>query len=186
MKRDEILDWMRSHRDAVRGDPEKLLARAEHETRHHVTAHAWLHAKRIAEGEAESWRHRSPGSHAAEDTVASEICHDLAREMRHREPHPDGDEAALLDPETLAAFRPEARAMLHSWIGELAGEEEHRIWNEVIRFTHARAKSLVREGAISTASGWELTHFYTETAVRVAEILAHDYEEHARFGPPLR
>jgi len=38
----------------------------------------------------------------------------------------------------------------------------------------------VREGTMSTASGWEFTHFYTGTAVRLAEILAHDYEEHAR------
>lgn len=186
MKRDEILDWMRSHHSSVRGDPEQLLARAEHEACQHVAAHAWHHAKQIAEQEAESWRHRSPGSHAAEDAVASEVCHDLAREMRHLEPHPDGDETALLDPETLAAFRTEARGILHSWICEVAGKEEHRIWNEVLRFTHARAKSLVHEGAISTASGWELTHFYTETAVRVAEILAHDYDEHARFGATQR
>jgi hypothetical protein len=33
---------------------------------------------------------------------------------------------------------------------------------------------------LSTASGWELTHFYTETAVRVVEILVRDYEERAR------
>lgn len=180
MKRDEILDWMRSHHESVRGDPEQLLSRAENETRHHAAVHAWLHAKEIAEHEAESWRNRSPGSHAAEDTVASELCHDLARELRHLEPHPDPDEAAFLDSETLAAFAPEARMMLRSWIGEVAGEEEHRVWKEVVRFTRARAKSLIHEGALSTVGGWELTHFYTETAVRVVEILVRDYEEHAR------
>jgi len=180
MKRDEILDWMRSHRDTVRGDPEQLLWRAEDETRHRAAAHAWRCAKAIVEREAEVWKQRSPGSHAAEDAVASEFCHDLARELRHLEPHPDVDEAALLEPEALAAFTFEARAMLRSWIGEVAGQEEHRVWNEVVRFTHARARSLIEEGAVSTASGWELTHFYTETAVRVAGILARDYEEHAR------
>ena len=180
MKRDEILDWMRSHRDSVRGDPEHLLSRAEDETRHHAATHAWLHAKEIAEHEAESWRHRSPGSHAAEDTVASELCHDLARELRHLEPHPEGGEAALVDPGTLDAFAQEARELLRSWVGEVAGKEEHRVWNEVVRFTHARAKSLIREGTVSTASGWEYTHSYAETAARLAAILAHDYEERAR------
>ena len=180
MKRDEILDWMRSHRDSVRGDPDQLLSRAEVETRHHAAAHAWLHAMQIAKREAASWMERSPGSHAAADTVAHEFCHDLARELRHLEPQPDADEAALLHPETLAAFAQEARAQLRSWIGEVASQEEHRVWDEVVRFTHARAKTLIREGTMSTASGWELTRFYTETAVQLAEILAHDYEEHAR------
>lgn len=180
MKRDDILDWMRGHRESVRGDPEQVLERAEHEARRHAAQHAWRHAKEIAQREAASWLERSPGSHAAEDTVALELCHDLARELRHREPLPDGDEAVLLEPETLAAFAQESRAQLRSWIGEVASEEEHRVWNEVVRFTHARAKTLIHEGAMSRASGWELTHFYTETAVRLAEILAHDYEEHAR------
>ena len=180
MRREEILDWMRSHRDSVRGDPEQLLARAEDETRHHAAAQAWLCAKEIAEREAASWERCSPGSHAAEHTVAHEFCIELARELRRSEPHPDGGEEALLDAETLAAFDPEARAVLRSWIEELAGKEEHRAWNEVVRFTRRRPKSLIRDGSVSTASGWELTHFYSETAARLATILAHDYEEHAR------
>jgi len=180
MTRDEILAWLRSHHDSVRGDPEQLLERAEDEARSHAAEQAWLHAKEIAEREVVSWKSRSLGSHAAEDTVAREFCHDLARELRHLEPHPEGGEAALVDPGTLDAFAQEARELLRSWVGEVAGKEEHRVWNEVVRFTHARAKSLIREGTVSTASGWELTHSYAETAARLAAILAHDYEERAR------
>jgi hypothetical protein len=180
MRRDEILDWLRSHHDSVRGDPEQVLERAEHEARRHAAEQAWLHAKEIAEREVVSWKSRSLGSHAAEDTVAHEFCHDLARELRHLEPHPEGDEAALVDPGTLDAFAQEARALLRSWVGEVAGKEEHRVWKEVVRFTHARAKSLIREGTVSTASGWEFTHSYSETAARKAAILAHDSEKHAR------
>ena len=180
MTRDEILAWLRSHGDSVRGDPEQALGRAEQEARRHAAEQAWLHAKKIAERELADWKNRSQGSHAAEDTVALEFCHDLARELRHLEPQPEGDEEALVDPTTLDAFAQESRAMLRAWVREVAGDEEHRVWGDVVRFTNARAKSLIRDGTMSTACGWEYTHSYTETAVRLAAILAHDYEEHAR------
>jgi hypothetical protein len=180
MKTGEILGWLRSHRESVRGDPETILQRAEKEARGHAAEQAWLHAKRIAERELADWKSRSKGSHAAEDCVAHEFCHDLARELRRLEPHPEGDEAAFLDPATLAAFATEARTPLRFWLEDIAGDEEHRVWSEVIRFTHRRAKSLIREGTVSTASGWDQTHSYAETAARLAAILAHDYEEHAR------
>jgi len=183
MKRDDILDWMRSHRESVCGDPEQILGRAEFAARHHAAEHAWLHAKEIAEREAASWTGCSLGSHAAEDTVALEVCHDLARELRQHEPKPEGDPDALLDSETLAAFGQDARAQLRAWIGEVAGQEEHRTWNEIVRFTHARARSLIRDGTMSTASGWDSTHSYSETALRIATILARDYEQHARAVP---
>ncbi|RIL04645.1 MAG: hypothetical protein DCC71_13285 [Proteobacteria bacterium] len=180
MRREEILDWLRSHREAVRGDPDEVLGRAEHDARRHAAEQAWLHAKRIAERELAGWKQRSLGSHAAENTVALEFCHDLARELRQLEPQVDGDAESLVEPATLGAFAQEARDLLRGWVREVAGEEEHRVWEEVVRFTHARGKSLIREGAMSTASGWEETHWYTETAVRLAAILAHDYEERAR------
>jgi hypothetical protein len=69
-------------------------------------------------------------------------------------------------------------------VRQVAGEEEHRVWLEVVRFTDARARSLVREGRLSTEERWELTHSYAETAARLAAILAADYEEHARAPRP--
>jgi hypothetical protein len=108
--------------------------------------------------------------------VALEFCHDSRASWSHGA----ASEGAAFRSRNLDAFAQEARELLRSWVGEVAGEEEHRVWNEVVRFTHARARSLIREGTVSTASGWELTHSYAETAARLAAILAHDYEEHAR------
>jgi hypothetical protein len=182
MTRSEILDWLRAHRESVHGDPEAVLDHAEHEARRRAAEAAWLHAKRIAEGEVARWKGRSRGLHAREDWVAREFCHELARELRHLEPHPEresGEEERWVDGETLAALEREAREQLRLWIRELVGSEEHRVWGEVVRFTDARARSLVSEGAISTEERWERTHSYAETAARLAAILAQDYEEHA-------
>jgi hypothetical protein len=181
MKRGEIVDWLRAHREAVHGDPDAALDQAERDARRHAAEQAWLHAKQIAEREMQAWQSRTGGMHAREDWVAREFCHELARELRHAEPHPDGDAIALVDRATLDAFESEAREQLRAWICEVAGEEEHRVWAEVVRFTDRRARSLIREGAVSTEDRWELTHSYAETAARLAAILAHDYEEHARF-----
>jgi hypothetical protein len=183
MKRDDVLDWMRSHRESVHGDPEQILGRAEREARHHAAEHAWLYAKRIALREAASWHECSLGSHAAEDAVAREVCHDLARELRHLEPQPDRDPVRLLESETLAALEQDAAAQMRPWIGDVAGEEEHKVWKEIVRFTHERASELIREGSMSTTSGWEDTHSYSETAERLASILALDFEQHARRVP---
>jgi hypothetical protein len=171
---------MCAHREAVHGDPQEALDRAEREARRHASEDAWLHAKRIAEGEVERWKHRSHGLHARADWVAREFCHELARELRHLEPRPGAEEAERwIAPETLGAFESEAREQLRSWLREVVGEEEHRVWAEVVRFTTARARSLVREGAVSTEERWEYTHSYAETAARLAAILASDYEQHA-------
>ena len=180
MKRSEIVEWLRAHRESVHGDPEQMLDQAEHDARRHAAEQAWLHAKQIAEREMRVWKTRTGGVHAREDWVAREFCHELARELRRLEPHPDGDETSLVDRSTLDAFERDARDQLRSWIREVAGEEEHRVWTEVVRFTDTRARSLIREGVLSTEDRWELTHSYAETAAHLAAILAHDYEEHAR------
>jgi hypothetical protein len=180
MRRSEIIDWLRAHRESVHGDPETTLDRAEHEARRHAAEAAWLHAKRIAEAEVARWKGRSHGPHAREDWVAREFCHELARDLRHHEPHDAGDdESRWVDEPTLDAFERDAREQLREWIREVVGEEEHRVWAEVVRFTDGRAKALVREGVLSIDDRWEYTHSYAETAAQLAAILAHDYEEHA-------
>jgi hypothetical protein len=181
MTRSDILDWLRAHRESVHGDPEQVLDHAEHEARRRASQEAWLYAKQIAEQQIDLWNHRSRGMHSREDWVAREFCHELARELRGLEPHPEpGDEEHWMDTETLGALERDARDQLREWISEIAGDEEHRVWRDVVRFTDARARSLVREGAVSTEERWEYTHSYAETAARLAAILAHDYEEHAR------
>jgi hypothetical protein len=177
MDRREILDWLRTH---VTGDPQLALDRAERDARRHAAEDAWLHAKAIAEAQIAIWSARSQGIHAREDWVAREFCHELAREMRHLEPRPDGDEGHWLDDDTLRSFDRDARERLREWIRDVAGEEEHRVWREVVRFTDARARSLASEGLVSAEESWELTHSYAETAARLAAILADDYEQQAR------
>jgi len=180
MERKEILDWLRSHRESVHADPAAVLEQAEREARRQAAQDAWRHARAIAERQVALWSGRSQGIHSREDWAAREFCHELARELRHLEPTPDGDDAHWLGSETLGAVESEARERLRAWVREVAGDEEHRVWREVVRFTDARARSLVREGRVSTEERWEYTHSYAETAARLAAILAEDYEAHAR------
>lgn len=180
MDRNEILDWLRSHQESVHADPAAALDRAEREARRRAAQDAWRHARAIAEQQIARWSGRSRGIHAREDWAAREFCHELARELRNLEPQPEADAAHWVDPETLGAFAGDARERLRAWVREVAGEEEHRVWREVVRFTDARARSLQREGRLSSEERWEHTHSYAETAARLAAILAEDYEERAR------
>jgi hypothetical protein len=180
MDRNDILDWLRSHRDSVHADPAAVLDHAEREARRQAAQDAWRHAKAIAERQMALWSQRSRGIHSREDWAAREFCHELAREMKHLEPRPEAEDAHWLDAETLGALERDARERLRDWVREVAGAEEHRVWREVVRFTDARARALVREGRVSTEERWEYTHSYAETAARLAAILAEDYEQHAR------
>jgi hypothetical protein len=184
MERNQILDWLRSHRESVHADPAAVLDHAERTAREQAARDAWLHAKAIAERQMALWSQRSRGIHSREDWAAREFCHELARELKHLEPRPEADPAHWLDAQTASAVEREARERLREWVRQVAGEEEHRVWLEVVRFTDARARSLVREGRLSTEERWELTHSYAETAARLAAILAADYEEHARAPRP--
>lgn len=184
MTRDEILAWLREHQASIHDEPEAALASAEREARRRAAEDAWQHARAIAEEQIRYWSQRSHAMHAREDWVAREVCHELARELKHLEPRPADDVAHWLGPATLARFDREAREQLRAWIRDVAGQEEHRVWQDVVRFTDARARSLVREGELSTQDGWEYTHSYAETAARLAAILARDYE--ARAHSPAR
>ena len=183
--RTELLAWLRAHRTAVQGDPEEILERAERDARRRAAEAAWLHAKEYAQAELTRWRGRSEGSHASEDCVAREVCHDFARELRHHEPHDenDADERRWLAPETLGALGEEAREPMRSFLRDVVGEEEHRVWAEVVRFTNHRASSLVRDGVVSTVDGWDETPRYRETAAHVTEILVEDFEARAHPRP---
>jgi len=180
MDRHELLDWLRNHRDSVHGDPAAALERAEREARRRAARDAWLHARAIAERQIAFWNARSKGMHSREDWAAGEVCHELARALRRLEPRPDAATAHWLEPQTLAAFEPDARDALRDWVCGVAGDEEHRVWREVVRFTDDRARALVREGRLSTEEGWDATPSYADTAARLAAILVSDYEERAR------
>jgi len=184
MERNQILDWLRSHRESIHAEPDAVLDRVESAARRQAARDAWLHAKAIAERQLALWSQRSRGIHSREDWAAREFCHELARELKHLEPRPEADEAHWVDGETLGALEREAREQLRDWVREVAGEEEHRVWREVVRFTDGRARSLMNEGRISSEERWEYTHSYAETAVRLAAILAEDYEQQAGGARP--
>jgi len=186
MDRHRLVDWFRSHPGAVHGDPAAVLERAEREARRRAARDAWLHARAIAERQLAYWNERSKVMHSSEEWAAREVCHELARELRHQEPEPDPAPAHWLEPPTLAAFEPGAREALRDWLRDVAREEEHRVWREVVRFTDGRARTLVQEGRLSTEDDWEHTPPYAETAVRLAAILVADYDERARAAAGAR
>jgi hypothetical protein len=180
MTRNEMLEWLRAHSELIRVDPQQLLDRVEAAVRRRAAEDAWLAAKDMAVDEARRWHERSHAMPCPEEWAAREVCHELARDMRRHEPRPDEQTEHWLDAETLAGLAPEARERLAAWVRELSGQEEHRVWLEVMRFTDQRSRSLAREGVVSGEEGWEESHSYAETAERVADQLAHDFEDRAK------
>ena len=179
MDRSEVLRWFREHPATAHGDPEEIVSRCERAVRRHAAEDAWLAAKHYVERRGHEWEHEwSPP--ASEAFVTPEVCHQLAWELKSREP-----EVTMEDSERLAggpvkeALEPEAWSFLRRWIQELAEEEEHRIWQEIVRFTDRRAKSLAKERKLSDRWDWDEGHRYTVIAAHVAEILARDYSLHA-------
>jgi hypothetical protein len=184
MQRSEILNWLEEHPGAVRGDdPSQIVARCEHEVRRHAAEDAWLAAKAHVERRLHQWEGQW-GLHASEAHVAREICPRLASELRSREPHPEpGDEVHLAGNALLDILTPEARELTAQWILELAAEQEHRTWEQIVRFTRRRGRRLIREGKVSQEGRWEATGYYPEVAAQIARILAADYQRRALCDP---
>jgi hypothetical protein len=181
MRRNDVMNWLEHHPRCVHGDARRLLYCCDIEVRKHAEEDAWMRAKSIVEEQKEVWEH-SWGFHASEAFVAREICHKFALKMRELEPEvPEGDEEELAGEGVMAAFEPEARPILCKWIHDLACEEEHHVWQDIVRFTDKRAIALEREGKLSRELSWEGSHPYTETAARVAGILASDCERRAHL-----
>jgi hypothetical protein len=180
MTRDEILHWFEAHRAAVDGDPDDLVARCERAVRRHAKEAAWLAAKAWAESrrrdfEAEPW-----GNHASDAFVAAEVCHQLAWELARHEPQVElGSEERLAGGPLRRRLPDDAWQAMASWIRELATAEEHATWREIVRFTHARARSLVRERHLSYDCDLDHARHYPEIAAEIAGELAQDYSRHA-------
>ena len=180
MTRDEILSWFEGHPAAVDGDPGALVARCERAVRRHAREAAWLAAKGWAERrrrdfEAEEW-----GNHASDAFVAAEVCHQLAWELAHHEPHVEpGSEERLAGGPLRRALAEEAWQAVAPWILELAALQEHATWREIVRFTHGRARSLVRERHLSRDCDLERARHSPEIAAEVASELARDYSRQA-------
>jgi hypothetical protein len=180
MKRSEVLDWLIRHTEHVHDVPERVLSRCEAEVRKHAQEDAWLHARDIAEEHKQDWCH-AWGAHASETYVAREVCRDLADEFNHNEPFPvEGHESAFVDEDVLGVLDSEARTIILDYVHDLALGEEHQAWKEIVRFTRRRGQTLACEKRLSSDVSFEGTHAYSETAIRIMGILAHDFQHHAR------
>jgi len=180
MGREAILHWLEGHRASLEGEPQELLERCERAVRRHATEAAWLAAKSWAERrrrefEAEAW-----GNHASEAFVASEVCHQLAWELAHREPVVEpGSEERLAGGPLRRRLAPRGWHVLEPWIREIAARQEHAVWSEIVRFTHQRARGLVRERQLSHDCDPERARHYPEIAAEVVGLLAREYSLHA-------
>lgn len=184
MERNEVLDWLVRHTEHIHDIPERMLSRCEMEVKEHAQEDAWLHARDIAEEHNQHWRN-SWGAHASEAFVAREVCKDLADEFKHSEPIPvDGHEGAYVDQDVLEVLDPEARTVVLDYVHDLARGEEHEAWAEVMRFTRERGRSLAREESLSSDVSYDETRSYSKVAARVMDVLAVDFQDHARSQQP--
>jgi ribosomal protein L22 len=180
MERSEILDWLVRHTEQIQDNPEQLVSRCDMEVRKHAEQDAWLHARDIAEEHNRHARHFW-GAHASERYVAHEVCRVLANELETSEPIPaDGHESDFVDDDVLGVLDPEARSRLLDYVHDLARGEEHRAWQEILRFTRKRGRALAREEHLSADRSFDGTHVYSETAVRIMSALARDFQRNAR------
>ena len=184
---DRILDWFHDHDDAVRGDPDRLIARAELAVREHADDDAWREARDYIEAKMHQWE-RGWGFHASDAYVALEVCPQLARQLRAHERHvQQGDEEHLVGRRLLAMFDPRGREVLREWALEVGEREHHRAWEEVVRYTRRRGRELVRSGRMPRNMDWESNENFAAKAATVASILAEEFDVRshaAKRGPP--
>lgn len=175
-KRNDLVDWLQRHPGSVEGSAAEVVTAVEHEVRRYARELAWHRAIDIAHERAESWSHRSRGMHCPEDWAACEFCKELASDLRMLEPVPgEGSEEEFVGKVLLGRFHGDSRERVMAWVHDLAAEEEHAAWSEVIQFTKKRAQRWIEEGTISTEERWELTQSYTDAAVHASKLLEQDY-----------
>ncbi len=179
LQRHQVEHWFQEHPGLVHGDVHELMARCEPSIRRHAREDAWMAAKRYVEQKEHDWDEAS-GAHASEVYVAADVCSRIARELAHHEPEPhEGDEDHLAGGLVKAELEPEGWAYLARWVLDVAREEEHKTWQEIVRFTHTRARSLVEEHHLSSDTRFDHTHCYGQVARRIAAMLERDYSLHA-------
>jgi hypothetical protein len=180
MNRIDLENWFAQHPDAIGMNARMLLDDCEHEIRHHAHHDAWMHARDVATHSLH--RFESVFGLPASDTfVTREVCHEIARELRAHEPHPEKiNDSEWIRGEMLAALNPEGRSMLRAWLVELAEYEEHTAWVEIVRFTDHLAKKIIRDGHMTNDVEWDMKHSYPRVAARVAKMLIEEFESHAR------
>ncbi len=179
MERSEVLDWLVQHTGQIHDNPEQVLSRCDDEVRKHAQHDAWLHAHDIAEEHNRNARHFW-GARASERYVAHEVCRVLANELEISEPVvAEGHESEFVDDDVLGVLDPEARRVVLDYVHDLVRGEEHRAWEDVVRFTRKRDRTIASEERLSPELDFAATHVYSETANRIMGILARDFEQRA-------
>lgn len=191
MNRNDVDQWLAEHPDTIHVEtserPGDLLKECEERVRTYAHRDAWVHARQVAE-EALRRFEGSFGLPASEPFVTREVCHEIARELRRHEPHPDnieGDEwirHVLVD-----KLDPEARDMLRQWLSEFAEKEEHAVWKEIVYFTDHLARTLIKQGQMNEALTWDFERSYSRVAARVSRMLIQEFEAHTLdpMAPPV-
>ena len=156
MERRQVERWFEAHPHLIHGDAHELVSHCE------PTGGNGL------------------GAHASEAYVARDVCAQLAHELQHHEPDVrSGDEEHLAGGPLKAALEPEGWNYLAGWILEVAREEEHATWVEIVRYTQRRARALIREHHLSADTRFDHTRCYGKIAPRIMELLARDFSQHA-------
>jgi len=182
MTRNEAIHWLHEHPSAVHGDVDEVLRAAERDVREHAALDIWLSAKALAEEQAQEWS-RHHGYHAAEDSVAREVCPELARALREHWRSPEALSTGFrLAERLLQDVEPAALEALRDFAQAVAREERSHTLAEVVKFTRHRARTLIREGKLSPERAWEKLHGYPEAAAKVLELLAQDFEAHVHLS----
>ena len=183
MERTEIVRWLKVHPNDIRGNPESLVVRCERSVRRHATEDAWRAAKTYVERRMHEWEHEW-GTHAGETFVAKEICHQLSYELKRHEPEVEvGAEDHLAGGTIHDALTDEGWRTISGWVREVARQEEHEVWGNIVTFTHRHAGTIVREFDFKDDSDYEHTRSYAEIAAQVAGFLALEYSRQAHPRP---
>lgn len=183
MERSEIESWLRDHPHASQTQPRELLDRCEEEVRDHARHDAWLQARDVAESSLRRFE-RVFGLPASDAFVAREVCHEIARELKRHEPHPDEQSTARWVGRALVAtLDDEARGMLREWVYELAEQEEHEAWLRIVEFADHLGRTLIRDAGMTADLDWDLERSYPRVAARVARMMIREFELRAAMIP---
>ena len=179
MERIDLETWFARHPESIDTQPRMLLDLCEAEVRDHARTDAWRRARDVAE----SSLHRFEGTFglpASDVFVTREVCHEIARELRRHEPHPDAALAASWVGDTvLDKLDAEAGRIVRQWLAEIAEREEHATWQGIVQFTDRLARWLIRSEGMTAELDWDLDHTYSQVAARVTRIVMREFDAHA-------
>jgi hypothetical protein len=179
MERSEILNWFEQHPGTLEEDRSEFVTRCERSIRRHAREQAWLSAKRYVEKRRRAHQGLA-GAHASEVYVAREVCHQIADELERHEP-----EVRAIDADQLVggpyrqAASDEAWEALIPWIVDVAQQEEHAAWLEIVRYTDRRARELIRDHHLSSDCDFDHSKCYWAVAERIERLLERDFAGHA-------